>query len=435
MKPSVVKVAVGPNRERSLPVKKFEFLSAEEVGMWIAKLDSELKLYVKDFVYHEMDGSILSHLTQPEMDAFFKDELKIWEAGSRFKLVREFLEKIKEAANGDESEQESLLSLEALHDSLHGIFKPERLAELLRRAAKEDYFGTALLGGLRLLNHVRSQLESLKKKRITYDAFLSHDQGDSADLCRSLQTALFNHKVTSWYDMTPGRLNAGGTAEGLARAKNVVVIATFNYFRQKWPVFEILIAEILNKQVVLVMETVKSHSGFDNFKEFRASIPNVFSEFLTYEACEIKRRGWFWEATVSELANRIDPEVYGRVSDHFSDEKPLLPVKAYDNIKKNKMKIEKRIVISEKSFLPVMKIDDTKESLQLTPCDEYRRNKREQEKVITVGGLTTISLASRVRENQHLSRAELERIDALTRIALSTFQSLRLEPPREPPKS
>ena len=92
--------------------------------------------------------------------------------------------------------QESCLGLEALHDSLRDIFKPERLAELLRKAPKNDSFATALLRGLRLLKPVRSKLESLKKTRITYDAFLSHE-GDSADLCRSLQTALLKHKVTS----------------------------------------------------------------------------------------------------------------------------------------------------------------------------------------------------------------------------------------------
>jgi len=358
MTPPAIKAAVSPNRETSLPVKKFKFWSAEEVGMWIDTLDSaKLKLYAKDFVWHEMDGSILSDLTQPEMNAFFKDELKICEAGSRFKLVHEILEKIKEVATGDDSKQESLLSMEALHNSLRDTFKPERLAELLRRAAKDDTFGTALFGGLSLLNQVRSNLESLKKKRITYDAFLSHVQGDSADLCRSLQTALFKHKVSSWYDMTAARLDSWGMAEGLARAKNVVVIATSNYFRRIWPVFQILIAEILNKQVVLVIET----GGFDNFREFRASIPNVFSEFLTDEICEINRRGRFWEASISELANRIGPKVHGRMSDHFSDEKSLLPVKAYDNMEKNKIKIEKRIEKGEKSFLPVMRIGERKE--------------------------------------------------------------------------
>jgi len=91
------------------------------------------------------------------------------------------------------------------------------------------------------------------------------------------------------------------------------------------------------------------------------------------------------------------------MSDHFSDEKSLLPVKAYDNMEKNKIKIEKQFEKGEKSFLPLMRISKRKESLHHTPCDENRQNKREQENVITTGGLTAIFPESRARENQHLS--------------------------------
>ena len=94
-------------------------------------------------------------------------------------------------------------------------------------------------------------------------------------------------------------------AKGIADAKVFVIVAAANYFHRSWCLFELLLAEILEKPVIILMETVKSHGGFDNFNEFKTAIPDCFAHILEYEVCEVKRRGSFWTATVVELAKRI----------------------------------------------------------------------------------------------------------------------------------
>ena len=69
--------------------------------------------------------------------------------------------------------------------------------------------------------------------------------------------------------------------------------------------YELLIAEILGNKITILMETVKSHGGFDNFDQFRSSISEEFKHVLEYEVGKVERRGKFWNATVDELAERI----------------------------------------------------------------------------------------------------------------------------------
>merc|ERR1712060_427088 len=157
-------------------------------------------------------------------------------------------------------------------------------------------------------SEIRSKIKLIQRNmEIKNDAFLSHVQKNSADLCRSIQRSLKDVKISSWYDMQAKRLDAYGMAEAVAQAKVFVLVATVEYFSRPWCLFELLLAEIFQKPIILLMETVKGHGGFENFEELKSNIPGGFSYLLEYEVCEVKRRGLFWDATILELGKRIKP--------------------------------------------------------------------------------------------------------------------------------
>jgi len=197
-------------------------------------------------------------------------------------------------------------SADELSVSLKGYINEERLLTLINSIKKRDDFGKGLRGGLDLLKKMKLTIRTIKEStNVSHDAFLSHAQMNSADLCRSLKKDLEQLKVNAWYDMQAERLDAVGMAEGIAESKVFVIVATANYFHRPWCLFELLLAEILEKPITILMETVKSHGGFDNLNEFKAAVPDCFAHIHEYEVCEVKRRGSFWTATVVELAKRI----------------------------------------------------------------------------------------------------------------------------------
>lgn len=316
------KAGVILHKRASLSMGKFETWTTEDVAKWIEALDSgKLKIYSKCFRENKVDGSLLADLSANEMKNFFIEDLKISKAGDRLKLLRAILNKTQNLKTrlskdlgwlDDELKLESRLSVNDFQES--GLFKSARLAVLLVAANNDDSHGKALLAGLNLLKPIQLKVKSLEKKTIQHDAFLSHVQADSADLCRSLHGDLFKEKqIKCWYDMVSNRLDAWGMAEGVATAKVFVAVVTQNYFVREWPVFEFLLAELLGKHIILLRETVKSHGGFDTFKEFRASIPEYFSKWLNYEVCEVKRRGTFWGATIHELAKKIKLDAHEKI--------------------------------------------------------------------------------------------------------------------------
>lgn len=284
--------------------------TADQVASYVSSLDSgKFKDYAKRFRKNEVDGALLSILTEAQMKKFFEEDLKIRKAGVCLRLVLEVQKRFLEVDVPPVEEERK----EPIHEgsdelsiSLRGHIKDERLLTLTTAARKSNNFGKAVLGGLQLLNKIRHKIQTIKEsKTIPYDAFLSHAQMNSADLCRSLHKDLMEMDIKSWYDMQAERLDAIGMAEGVMGANVFVVVATVNYFHRNWCVYELLLAEIFNKRIIILMETVKAHGGFDNFNEFKSSVPDFFFHILEYEVCEVKRRGSFWSATVFELAKRI----------------------------------------------------------------------------------------------------------------------------------
>jgi len=301
---------------------RFETWTTEDVAKWTETLDSgKLKTYSQCFRENEVDGSLLTEFSENEMNTFFKEELEIRKAGDRAKLLRAVLKETRDLETrlakdmglpDDEVKLESQLSLNNFQES--GLFKSARMEQLRLAANNDDPRGKALLDGLLLLNSLQSKIKSLEKPMIKNDAFLSHVQANSSDLCRLLHADLFKwEQITTWYDMSSKRLDIWGIVEGVATAKVFVAVVTQNYFVRKWPVFEFLLAELFQKHIILLMETVKGSGGFDTFDEFRASIPDYFKKWLDFEACKVERRGTFWRATITELAIQIKRDVHQKI--------------------------------------------------------------------------------------------------------------------------
>jgi len=288
---------------------QFNKWSANQVAKWLQSFDSgKYKIYAERFLINEVDGALLADLTRGEMKTFFKEDLDIKKAGIRMKLLIAFQRLITDCKVLEDHKEEVPPNIDELMTSFRGYMKEKRIFTLGNAARKDDDCGKGLLEGWRLLYGMRSKIEPMKgNMEIKHDAFLSHAQKNSADLCRSIKRRLQDFKISAWYDMQAKRLDAIGMAEAVVQAKVFVLVATVDYFSRPWCLFELLLAEIFQKPIILLMETVKDHGGFENFQQLMSKIPEGFSYLLEYEVCEVKRRGLFWDACVIELCKRIKP--------------------------------------------------------------------------------------------------------------------------------
>jgi len=139
-----------------------------------------------------------------------------------------------------------------------------------------------------------------------FNIFLSHVQKDSQDTCRGISQSLKSyHNLQSWYDMEATTIDAFGMIEGIAKSDAFLLFATRDYFSRPWCLFEARVAQILNKPIVIVRETDLRHGGTKDFDDFVSTIPKAFRDFLESEILELKRRGKFWDASVSMIASQV----------------------------------------------------------------------------------------------------------------------------------
>jgi len=287
---------------------QFDKWSANQVAKWLQSFDSgKYKIYAERFLINEVDGALLADLTRGEMKTFFKEDLDIKKAGIRMKLLIAFQRLIADYKVLEDHKEEVPPNVDELMTSFRGYMKEKRIFTLGNAVRKDDDYGKGLLKGWRLLYGMRSKIQSMKRNmKIKHDAFLSHAQWNSA-LCRSIQRRLQDFKISAWYDMQAKRLDAIGMAEAIVQAKVFVLVATVDYFSRPWCLFELLLAEIFQKPIIPLVETVKDHGGFENFQQLMSRIPEGFSYLLEYEVCEVNRKGFFWDACIIELGKRIKP--------------------------------------------------------------------------------------------------------------------------------
>jgi len=104
--------------------------------------------------------------------------------------------------------------------------------------------------------------------------------------------------------MTAGRLDAHGMIHGISTSCYLVLIATKEYFKRPWTIYELLIAQALNKPIIVAIEADSRHGGM-SFDAFVKTIPKPWKFLQAHEFLKIERRGEFWTATINELHKRL----------------------------------------------------------------------------------------------------------------------------------
>jgi len=216
--------------------------------------------------------------------------------------------------------EKNKIKLEDLEKALSVLFSPKLLSEIVAFVRQNTDKGVTLAA----LKLVHEQLDFLKKVlsknekpnwksgffknpfkkiRVTH-TFLSHVQKDSADLCHLLYVELRNVGINVWYDMKAARLDAEGMIEGISDSKYFTIVATKEYFWRPWPVFELIVATIMKKPILVLAESDARHGGV-SFETFCTNLPEPWNELKKHEFLKIERRGLFWEASVAELRKRL----------------------------------------------------------------------------------------------------------------------------------
>merc|ERR1719204_590246 len=103
--------------------------------------------------------------------------------------------------------------------------------------------------------------------------------------------------------MTAARLDARGMIKGVASAKYFTMIVGKEYFERKWPVFELLIADMMKKPVIVIVETDKRHGGI-SIDTFCSQLPKIWARLKNHEIIEIQRRYPYRTGFISELKRR-----------------------------------------------------------------------------------------------------------------------------------
>jgi len=195
------------------------------------------------------------------------------------------------------------------------LFSEERLSELSAFVMGDEYVNRITLHALEIIHshaHFLQQLLDTKSKRVQslimkQDinlTILSHVQRRSADLCRSLSYALKNDGINVWLDMQSGRRDEIGVIEGIFTSSSFTIVMTTEYFYRACTVFETLVATIFKKKILILMETDLRFGGFTD-NELSSYLPNIWSSLLNYEVMTVRRRGLFWNATVTQLKERL----------------------------------------------------------------------------------------------------------------------------------
>jgi len=212
-----------------------------------------------------------------------------------------------------DEEKIDLSKINLFQEELKNIFlqNVEFFNELIKLAESSSILTEAL----HLLHTQEDYISKLqiKPRKIQYWGFLSHVQIHSADLCRSLQYAITakNKKATVWFDMNAERLDARGMADGISSSRWFVLVATKDSFSRPWPIYELLIAQVLDKPILVVVETDERRGGL-TLNAFSETIPKPWKFLYDHEWIEIKRRGNFWLATVKELYTRLKRKPHKR---------------------------------------------------------------------------------------------------------------------------
>jgi len=292
-----------------------------DVNQWLCGLGKAFSSCADTF--HDNGVDDFSTLAILEVDDMVKDfGLKKAHAKIIYhKYRKDFLpEECKSEPLASEDEDDETIDLDKVNvfeKELKSIFmQNDGFFEKLIKIAKVNSIVTDALDLLYVqLNYIK-ELQR-KPLKVTHMGFLSHVQKNSGDLCRSLHLALIqkDKEAKVWYDMNAGRLDARGMADGICSSGWFVLIASKDYFLRPWPIYEVLLAQILCKPIIVAVDTCIERGGL-SFNEFHTAIPKPWKFLIDHEWIEIKRRGALWSVTVDQIHRRLKRPI--KESEHIS---------------------------------------------------------------------------------------------------------------------
>merc|ERR1719492_680229 len=137
---------------------------------------------------------------------------------------------------------------------------------------------------------------------ILFLCFISHVQKQAGDACHLIHDRLTALGEKVWYDKEANKLDVIGMVEGIPKANVFLIFATTDYFTRPYCIFELMVADAMNKPMVVVYETDLSKGGFADVGDFFKLIPEKFSHRVTkLEALPFRRRAYELEALMKHL--------------------------------------------------------------------------------------------------------------------------------------
>lgn len=161
--------------------------------------------------------------------------------------------------------------------------------------------------------------------KIIFVCFISHVQKQASDACHLVHDRLLSENQKVWYDKEANKCDVRGMYDGIAESSVFLLFATKDYFMRPYCIFELMIADKLDKPVIVVWETDISKGGFIGVGDFFAKVPQQFSARIKkHEAIPFRRRGYELDAFVKHLSGVL--QKMHHANNVSNDSEPLVSV-------------------------------------------------------------------------------------------------------------
>jgi len=145
--------------------------------------------------------------------------------------------------------------------------------------------------------------KSIGNSRDNYDAFLSHSQKDSSDLCRSIYLALGIKKAAVWYDKSADRVDGRGMVDGIFNSNEFILVMVKDYFNRPYCIFEWLVAMAFRKPITVLLENDARFGGI-SIEGISHEVPKIYSDSMVkHEIITINRE--YFDTFIDKVEKRI----------------------------------------------------------------------------------------------------------------------------------
>lgn len=282
------------SHELIIPVKA----SATEIKVpendQLSMVFTELRIqkYIGVFQEEEYGFEDLFEISMEEIDALIpkmgpRNKLKRWIASRRSTFAKPVLRYLKSVSDQKQlftdKFRESLISLSKTHAAT--------MSAIALVEGQSSYM-LDLMG--------KSKPEKIIHSK---DAFLSHVQKYSMDLCRSLLLSLRNKEIEVWYDKEADRLDTRGMVEGIFTSSEFVIVMVKDYFERTYCVFEYLVAAAFRKPITVLLENDTRVGGL-TINELPEVVPKLYYDRVTtHEIINVNRD--YFDSFVAKVGKRL----------------------------------------------------------------------------------------------------------------------------------